>query len=184
MKIKQWSPRCLIFQCRSIPYSTIICNFTSERKLNVVRSQGFLFDILLWGNTLLKRGCRFNHVSRLFADKIIIVVTIYVYVMYASGLKLIWTQVELSRKGHLMGRGKLLISKGVDFSKFSLAGMKKCGAHSYSVSYIHQTSFWRAQNIVDRNFCAAIILWENPLERILVQVPISTQLCLGIQLHH
>ena len=129
MKIKQSSSRCLLFQCRSVTYSTVICNFTSERKLNLVRSQGFL--------TLLKKGCRSNHVSRLFTDKIITPVTIYVYLMYIRGWKLIWTQVEVSRKRHLMGKGKLLIRKWVDFSKFSLAGMKKCGAHSHSVSNIH-----------------------------------------------
>ena len=70
------------------------------------------------------------------------------------------------------------------FSKFFMVGMKKCGAHSYKVSYIQQTSFWRTQNIVDRNFCVAIILWGKPLERFLVQVPVSTQLCSGIQPHH
>ena len=53
-----------------------------------MRSQGFLFGIILWGNILLKRECRSNYVSCLFADKIITVVTIYDYVMYASGLKL------------------------------------------------------------------------------------------------
>ena len=116
---------------------------------------------------------RSNHVSRLFADKIITVVTIYVYVIYIKGLELIWTQVELSRKGNVMGRSKLLIRKWVDFSNFSLVGMNKCGANLYSVSYIHQTYFWRVQNIVDRNFCVAIILWGNPLKRFLIQARIQ-----------
>ena len=122
-----------------------------------MRSQGFLFGTLLWRNTLLKRGCRSNEVSRLFADKTIIVVTTYCWI---------------------------LIRKWVGFSKFFMVGMKKCGAHSYSVSYIQRTCFWRAQNIVDRNFCVAIILWWNPLERFPVQVPQSTHLFSGIQPHH
>ena len=122
-----------------------------------MRSQGFLFGTLLWGNTFLKRRSRSNHVNCLFVDKIITVVTIYVYVMCVTGLELIWTQVELSRKGHLMGRGKFLIRKWVGFSKFSLAGLKRCGAHSYSISQIYQRSFWRTQNIVDRSFCVSVI---------------------------
>ena len=147
-----------------------------------MRSQGFLFGIILWGNTLLKRECRSNYVSCLFADKIITVVTIYDYVMYVSGLKL--NLVDRDTRWAGGERGGQAFTKWVDFSTFSLAGMKKCGAYSYSLSYIRQTPFWRAQNTVDRNFCVAIILWGNPLERFPFQVPLSTQLCLGIQPHY
>lgn len=49
--------------------------------------------------------------------------------------------------------------KNMEFVLVRKRTMQKFGAHSYSVPYIHQTSFWRTQNIVTRNF--AIILSES-----------------------